>query len=183
VNTAGRRRHPERVRRNPGTGRWAKPIARPFRGSAGQIFTLDIFSAFGIFMLIMFLILIVSTWAALTAREIQLRDSMTREALAASDVLVYSPNYTTSPYRLNSTAMTAFTTMGGGVAGVLKFSNNFSIKVVRLNDSSVIHSVGTEPRSARTVVAVERRAYYNDTDVKLIVTVWRTFAGAGAIPR
>lgn len=140
----------------------------------GQMFTLDLFAAYGVFMLIMLFILALSSWVAIGMVQRESTDSMMREAMTAADYLTYNGVYTTRPYELNNSSINAFFGQTSeAIADELQLSRNFSIKIIQLNSGQVRKSAGAEGTKPTMAVSLERRVIYSNQPAKLVVMLWR----------
>ena len=138
----------------------------------GQVFTMDLFIAYSIFLVIMLLISAMGLWVSGTIREKDLTDAMSARAVAGLDYLCYSGEYTYAPYYLNKTAVDGFFAQGdSAIRSELGPGWNYSIRMQRLNGTDIA-SAGSYNYGAEKIMAFSRIAYYGGEPVKLIMAVW-----------
>jgi hypothetical protein len=139
----------------------------------GQMFTLDLFAAYGVFMLMMLFILALSSWLVIGMVQRESTDGMMREAITAADYIVYGP-YAAGPYDLDKPAIDAlFAKSDDAIADELQLSRNFSIKVIQINGGVVKLEAGAEPTKPEMAIGLERRVRYQSQNAKLVVMLWQ----------
>ena len=138
----------------------------------GQAFTLDLFAAFGVFLVMLLLILVMSLWVADAIVTKEKADSMGSRAMAALDYLCYGEEYTTAPYMLDGDAIDAFFAQADEeVAAELRPRWEYSLKLQWLNGTD-IHVAGAEDPRAANVIAYGRIVNYRGNSTRLIMGLW-----------
>ena len=138
----------------------------------GQVFAMDLVSAYGIFMLIMIFITTMSVWVAVTITEKEEVDAMSARAIAGLDYVCYGDGFADGPYNLRKAPVDTF--FGLGTQGVREALNpvwNYSLELYRL-DGTVVHSVGEDAPGGATEVRYNRLVYYDGDRAKLEMGVW-----------
>ena len=138
----------------------------------GQVFTMDLFIAYSIFLVMMLLISAMGLWVSNTIREKDLTDAMGARAIAGLDYLCYSDNYTYAPYKLNVSAVDGFFAQGdSAIRNELGPGWEYSLKLLWLNGTEAL-SAGSMDYSADKVMAYSRMVYYGGEPAKLVMSVW-----------
>ena len=138
----------------------------------GQIFTMDLFAAYGVFLIIL---LIITAMAFSTANMIVNRDKydeMGARAIAGLDYLCYGDNFTYEPYKLKTEPVQWFFGQGSDyVYNTLKPGWNYSLQIVWANETAAL-SAGSKNSRAGTSISFERVVYYQGQQAKAVMVVW-----------
>ncbi len=138
----------------------------------GQVFTMDLIAAYGIFMVMMLAISMMAVWVSTTMREKDLTDEMSAKAIAGLDYLCYSDEYTYAPYCLNKTAVQQFFAQGdSAIRSELGPGWNYSLKLLWLNGTEAL-GAGSYSYGAEKVMSFSRAVDYGGTPAKLVMAIW-----------
>ena len=138
----------------------------------GQVFTMDLFVAYGVFLVIMLLISAMGLWVSTTIREKDLTDAMSSKAIAGLDYLCYSGNYSYAPYQLNKTAVDGFFSQGDSIIrNELGPGWDYSMKLLWLNGTE-IEAAGSYDHSADKIMSFSRLVDYDGVPAKLVMSIW-----------
>jgi len=133
---------------------------------------MDLFIAYGIFLVIMLLISAMGLWVSSTIKEKDLTDAMSAKAIAGLDYLCYSDGYTYAPYYMDKGAVDGFFAQGdAAIRSEIGPGWNYSIKMQWLNGTEIA-SAGSIDYSADKIMSFSRIAYYDGQPVKLVMSVW-----------
>ncbi|MFC2174495.1 hypothetical protein ACFLQ2_01365 [archaeon] len=138
----------------------------------GQAFTMDLFVAYTVFMIVMLVITLMSLWVGSAIHEKEEVDAMSLRAIAGLDYLCYSDNFTDEPYKLKTPEVQWFFSQSDdAVRDALRPGWNYSLELNWLNGTTLLSAGGYMSKADR-VVSFERLVYYNDNRAKLIMSVW-----------
>ncbi|MCK4327104.1 MAG: hypothetical protein KAW41_01370 [Candidatus Diapherotrites archaeon] len=138
----------------------------------GQVFTIDLFTAYTVFMIVMLVITLMALWVGSAIQAKEKVDSMSLRAIAGLDYLCYGDNFTEEPYKLEKGPVDWFFSQSNAeVRDTLRPGWNYSLKLNMLNGTTML-SAGGELAKADTVVSFERLVYYNNTRSKLLMSIW-----------
>ena len=138
----------------------------------GQAFTMDLFVAYTVFMILMLIVTTMSLWVAGTITAKESVDAMSLRAIAGLDYLCYGDNFTDEPYKLKTGEVQWFFGQSDGeIRDALHPGWNYSLKLTWLNGTTVL-SAGGEMAKADTVVSFERVVYYDNNRGKLLMSIW-----------
>jgi len=140
----------------------------------GQIFTMDLFLAYSLFMILMLLLFVFSANIVYLMEAREFNDRIQQRIIYAEDYLVYSEKYNTEPYLFNATAIDAFFAQNDTqIRDELQFQEmNYSIQVIQLNGGVVKLEAGSVPDREETAVSLQRFVMYQSQKSKLVVTLW-----------
>jgi len=138
----------------------------------GQIFTMDLFAAYGVFLIIL---MIITAMAFSVANMIVNRDKydeMGARAIAGLDYICYGDNFTYEPYKLKTAPVQWFFGQGSDyVYNTIKPGWNYSLRIVLANGTDAL-AVGSLSPTASTSISFERLVYYQGQQAKAVMTVW-----------
>lgn len=138
----------------------------------GQVFTLDMFAAYAIFLVMMLMITFISLWVSDAILTKDKTDGMSVQAIAALDHLCYGNEYTGAPYLMDVDAIDGFFAAGTeAVRSELRPGWNYSLKLMWPN-GTLIHSAGEYDYQGANIIAYSRVVSYNDENAKLVMAVW-----------
>lgn len=140
----------------------------------GQVFTIDLFNAYGVFLLIMMLMMFMGLWVAGSLYDAEKNDEMHLRAMYAMDYMVYNDNLTYEPYHFRKADIDAFFSQGEtGIRDTFKFGNyNYSMKVIQINGDVTKLEAGNESDSPKRAVALQRIARYDNQNAWVRVVIW-----------
>lgn len=138
----------------------------------GQVFTMDLFTAYAIFMVMLLAISMMAFWVSSTILSKERTDDFSMGSVSALDYLCYGDDYTDAPYLMDKTAIDAFFAQSADdVRDELKPGWNYTLKLEWINGTG-IHTVGDTDYTADDVISYHRYVYYNGDAAELIMMIW-----------
>jgi hypothetical protein len=141
----------------------------------GQAFTMDLFSALTIFLIVMFLVLLFAGWIVAMQAFNDRLFKLEGQVITAEDYITLSGDTASSPYVLNKAAVgTLFGKSQSDIITQFSFTAaNYSMKIIRLNDSATVLSSGYNSTQSEYSVAIDRFVVYDGQPSVLRVEAWQ----------
>ncbi len=138
----------------------------------GQIFAMDFFIAYVIFLLVMlFMTATMLSIAGSMNNKIKI-DDMTKRSLSGLDYLCYGENFSYEPYHLKKDSIDwFFSQTDEEISNTLLPGWNYSLKLNDINGAN-IHTAGSQSFTADQSLSFERVVYYNEERGKLVMAIW-----------
>ncbi|MCD6522576.1 MAG: hypothetical protein J7K68_02420 [Candidatus Diapherotrites archaeon] len=141
----------------------------------GQLFTLDLFNAYAIFLVVMLIItLLIASVFSMSASK-QQYDELLKVVLHAEDYLTYSSDLNDVPYKFNKEKIDTFLALPDDTLrdklGI--YGYNYSIKITQIVGNTVRAEAGTDTNDYDMAVSLSRVVMYDNTECLLVVKVWK----------
>ncbi len=140
----------------------------------GQVYTMDLFAALSVFMLIMFMVMSFAGWLATMKEFNRQMFELERQVITAEDYITLGDEMSDEPYVLNKAAVDGLFAMSpADIIARFRFTaTNYSMKLIRLNDSKPVLSSGYNSTASKSSVSIQRFAVYDNEIHALRLELW-----------
>jgi len=141
----------------------------------GQVFTIDLFNAYAIFMVVLLVLSILISQMFITMVNEKEYDEVQLAIINAQDYLCMSEKFTQMPYDFDEQEIGAFFAQTEDeIKGELNFERyNYSVKVVQINGNVVQLEAGEDAQDYDRASILTRIVRYKEQDHRLVVKLWK----------